>query len=165
MARTLIRNGAVVSLDDAHGDIAGGDVLIEDDKIAALGRNLAAADAQIIDASGMVVLPGLVNSHIHTWEITLRGIGSDWVGGRDYFAHMHGNLAQRFEADAARRMAAERRLKQLRAQQAADMVDARGVQGIPVSAVRRDKYATISHLFTTRSDRPPPGVRSGARLT
>lgn len=98
MARTLIRNGAVVSLDDAHGDIAGGDVLVENDKIAALGRNLSAADAQIIDASGMVVLPGLVNSHIHTWEITLRGIGADWVGGRDYFANMHGNLAQRYEA-------------------------------------------------------------------
>jgi cytosine/adenosine deaminase-related metal-dependent hydrolase len=98
MPRTLIKNGTLVTLDAKLGEIAGGDLLIENDKIAAVGRNLGAADAAVIDASRMVVMPGLVNSHIHTWEITLRGIGSDWVSARDYFNNMHGNLAQRFEA-------------------------------------------------------------------
>lgn len=99
MARTLIRNGWIVTVDNALGDIAGGDVLIEDDRIAAVGRDLAVADATTLDAAGMIVIPGLVNAHIHTWEIGLRGIGADWVGGRDYFATVHGNLAQRYEAE------------------------------------------------------------------
>lgn len=98
MPRTLLRQGTVVTLDDKLGDIADGDVLIEDDRIAAVGRNLSATDAEVIDAANMIVIPGLVNSHIHTWEITLRGIGADWVSSRDYFGTMHGNLAQRFEA-------------------------------------------------------------------
>lgn len=98
MPRTLLRQGTVVTLDDKLGDIADGDVLIEDDRIAAVGRNLSATDAEVIDAANMIVMPGLVNSHIHTWEITLRGIGADWVSSRDYFGTMHGNLAQRFEA-------------------------------------------------------------------
>ncbi len=55
-ARTLLRNGWIVTLDDTLDDIAGGDVLIEDDRIAAVGRTLAAADASVIDASGMLQL-------------------------------------------------------------------------------------------------------------
>jgi cytosine/adenosine deaminase-related metal-dependent hydrolase len=74
MARTLIKNGSLVTVDDKFGDIPGGDILIEDDKIVAIGRKLAAGGAQVIDATGMVVIPGLINSHIHTWEIALRGI-------------------------------------------------------------------------------------------
>lgn len=46
-------------------------MLIEADRIFAVGRNLKADGAQVIDTSGMVVMPGLVNSHIHTWEISL----------------------------------------------------------------------------------------------
>lgn len=99
MTRTLIRNGSLVTVDDALGDIAGGDVLIDGGRIAAVGRNLAAEGATIIDATGMIVMPGLVNSHIHTWEISLRGIGADWISGRDYFTNIHGNLAQRFQAE------------------------------------------------------------------
>ncbi len=43
-------------------------------------------------------MPGLVNAHIHTWEYQLRGIGSDWVGIRDYHGNMHKNLATRYQA-------------------------------------------------------------------
>ncbi|MGH7307603.1 MAG: amidohydrolase family protein [Candidatus Rokuibacteriota bacterium] len=99
MARMLIQNGWVVTMDAALGDIVGGDVLIEDDRIAAVGLHLAAAGATVLDATGLIVMPGLVNAHIHTWEIGLRGIGADWVSARDYFGHVHGNLAQRYEAE------------------------------------------------------------------
>ncbi len=95
----LLRHGWVVTLDDALGDMAGGDVLIEDDRIAAVGRGLTAAGATVLDATGMIVIPGLVNAHIHTWETGLRGIGADWVSARDYFGNVHGNLAQRYEAE------------------------------------------------------------------
>jgi 5-methylthioadenosine/S-adenosylhomocysteine deaminase len=98
MARMLLRNGCVITMDTSLGDIAGGDVLIEDDRIAAVGRHLAPAGATVLDATGQIVMPGLVNAHIHTWEIGLRGIGADWVSARDYFGNVHGNLAQRYEA-------------------------------------------------------------------
>src|SRR5260221_14031070 len=80
---------------DAAGDLEDGDVLIEGEKIAAIGRKLAApAGAEVIDAGGCVVLPGLVNAHIHTWQIGLRGIGSDWVSSRDYRRAIHSRMAK-----------------------------------------------------------------------
>jgi 5-methylthioadenosine/S-adenosylhomocysteine deaminase len=80
---------------DAAGDLEGGDVLIEGDRIAAIGHKLAApAGAEVIDAAGCVVLPGLVNAHIHTWQIGLRGIGSDWVSSRDYGRAIHSGMAK-----------------------------------------------------------------------
>ena len=96
--KTLIQNGSVITMDPQLNEFDG-DVLIEGDKIVAAGSHLPADGAEVIDAAGMVVMPGLVNSHIHTWELPLRGIGADWISARDYFANIHGNLAQRFEAE------------------------------------------------------------------
>ena len=96
MSRTLIKNACVVTMDPKLGDIDGGDVLIEDDRIVEIGRNLEAGGAEVIDGRDHIVMPGLVNAHIHTWEFPLRGIGANWVSKRDYHANMHGNLATRF---------------------------------------------------------------------
>ncbi len=97
--RTLLKNATIVSMDDAIGDLARGDILIEGETIAAVAPCIAARDAVVVNAAGMVAIPGLVNSHIHTWEVALRGIGSDWVSARDYFGTMHSNLTHRFEAE------------------------------------------------------------------
>jgi len=94
----LVRNATVVSMDPAIGDVHGGDILIDDDRIVEVGRGLSAAGAEVIDASPFIVMPGMVNAHIHTWELPVRGIGSDWIGGRDYHGHMHRNLATRYNA-------------------------------------------------------------------
>ena len=102
MKRTLIRNATVVSVDPAIGELEGADILIEDERIAAVGRALKADAAESIDASGMIAIPGLVNAHIHTWEIPLRGIGADWVSRRDYHGNMHRNLAMRYTAEDVR---------------------------------------------------------------
>ncbi len=75
--RKLIRGGVVLSLDPDVGDLSEGDVLIEGDKIVAVGPGLAAGDAELIDASGMIVMPGFVDSHRHIWEGILRNIGTD----------------------------------------------------------------------------------------
>ncbi len=75
--RKLIKGGLVLSLDPGIGDFATGDVLIEDDRIAAVGPALAAGDAEVVDASGMIVMPGFVDSHRHIWEGLLRNIGTD----------------------------------------------------------------------------------------
>lgn len=96
MKKTLIRNATVLSMDADVGDFARADILIDGQKIAAIGPDLGASADEVIDGSGHVVTPGLVNAHIHTWEYQLRGIGADWVGSRDYHANMHKNLATRY---------------------------------------------------------------------
>jgi 5-methylthioadenosine/S-adenosylhomocysteine deaminase len=98
MARTLIRNATVVTVDPGLGDLPGADIMIDGDTIADVGRNLGAADATVVDGSNWIVTPGLVNAHIHTWEFQLRGIGSDWVGSRDYHANMHRGMATHYTA-------------------------------------------------------------------
>ena len=98
MGRILIRAATVMSLDDALGDITCADILVDGNRIADIRPDIAAADAQVIDARGMIAMPGLVNAHHHTWETGLRGIAADWAG-TDYRDHMHYGMALRFEAE------------------------------------------------------------------
>jgi cytosine/adenosine deaminase-related metal-dependent hydrolase len=71
--RTLIRGKFIVTVDPMLGIISGGEVLIEDGVIAAVGKDLGASDAEIIDASTQIVAPGTVDTHRHTWQTQLRG--------------------------------------------------------------------------------------------
>lgn len=75
--RTLIRGGIVLSIDPKVGDFTNGDILIEGDKIVQVGQGLSAREAEVIDASGMIVIPGFVDTHRHIWEGILRNIGTD----------------------------------------------------------------------------------------
>ena len=60
--RTLIRGGTVLSLDPDVGDFSAADVLIEHGEIVAVGPGLQNGEAEVIDASGMIVMPGFVDS-------------------------------------------------------------------------------------------------------
>ncbi|MCE2452684.1 MAG: hypothetical protein J4F48_07570, partial [Nitrospinae bacterium] len=80
MTKTLIRNAAILSMDPEVGEIECGDVLIEGAQISAVGESLPVADSETIDAAGMILLPGLINAHMHTWQTALRGLGGDWGG-------------------------------------------------------------------------------------
>ncbi len=73
----LIRNAHVLTMDAAVGDIAGGDVHVRAGAIAAVGRRLNAPSAEIIDGSGMLVLPGFVETHWHMWTSILRSLSGD----------------------------------------------------------------------------------------
>lgn len=75
----LITGGHVVTLDDALGDFEDGAVLVEDCTIKAVGRaaDITAPDAEIIDASEGVVIPGMVDTHRHVSMSLTRGIGID----------------------------------------------------------------------------------------
>jgi cytosine/adenosine deaminase-related metal-dependent hydrolase len=68
----LIRGGQVISQDPAIGILPKGDVLIEDDRILAVQPDVS-ADADVIDASGQIVIPGFIDTHRHTWESAIRG--------------------------------------------------------------------------------------------
>ena len=66
MEKTLIRNGFIITMDPGAGDIADGDILIEDGLIKEVGQGIIAPDAAVFDAEEMIVLPGLINAHLHT---------------------------------------------------------------------------------------------------
>lgn len=75
--RKLIKGGIVLSMDPDIGDFAKGDVLVEGDRILEIGPDLEVNGAQLIDATGKIVIPGFVDTHRHIWEGILRNIGTD----------------------------------------------------------------------------------------
>ena len=66
--RILIKGGIVLTQDPELGEMPEADVLIEGDRIAAVGKDLSADGARVIDASGDIVIPGFIDTHRHTWE-------------------------------------------------------------------------------------------------
>jgi cytosine/adenosine deaminase-related metal-dependent hydrolase len=75
----IFRNGLVLTMDDAH-TVLNGDVLIIDGKIAEVGPGLTAPEGAIeVDATGGVVMPGMVDTHRHMWQTAMRGYGADWT--------------------------------------------------------------------------------------
>ena len=78
--RILLKGGMVMSLDPAVGNFEAGDVVIGGKKILAVGRNLNLS-ASVVDASGMIVMPGFVDTHHHQYETILRGTLADGVLG------------------------------------------------------------------------------------
>src|SRR5207245_11039990 len=75
--RTLIQGAEVVTMDKALGDFASADILIEDGAIAAVGPALERTSAELIDGSGMIALPGIIDAHTCLWQTVLRGYVPD----------------------------------------------------------------------------------------
>ncbi|GHJ38482.1 amidohydrolase family protein [Streptomyces sp. TS71-3] len=94
----LIRGGTVMTVDPHLGDIDTGDVLVEDGRISAVGKDLRADGARLIDASDMIVMPGLVDSHRHLWQSSLHQIAADWTL-EQYAERMLGLIGPRFSAE------------------------------------------------------------------
>jgi 5-methylthioadenosine/S-adenosylhomocysteine deaminase len=59
-------------MDPEVGDLPSGDVLIDGDTIATVAPHVD-ADAEVLDVSGQIVIPGFIDSHRHTWEAAIRG--------------------------------------------------------------------------------------------
>ncbi len=92
--RMLLKGGTIVSMDAKVGDLAKGDVLIEGGKIAAIGPELNAADAQVIDALDTIIVPGLIDCHRHSWEAQLRRINPNSPTLADYSNATHLSFAK-----------------------------------------------------------------------
>jgi cytosine/adenosine deaminase-related metal-dependent hydrolase len=76
----VLRRGTVLTMNDAHDVLEDADVLLVDDRIAAVGPGLDAPEgAHEIDASGGIVMPGMIDTHRHMWQTALRGYGADWT--------------------------------------------------------------------------------------
>ena len=72
----LIKNATVVTM-NADNRVFTGDVFIEGERIAAVGSGLAAGADETLDASGRVLLPGLVQTHVHLCQTLFRGAADD----------------------------------------------------------------------------------------
>src|SRR3984885_15554846 len=70
--RTLFKGGTVVTMDATVPNLSTGDVLVEGGRIAAVGVNLQAGGAEVIDATGNIVMPGLIDAHHHMWLGAMR---------------------------------------------------------------------------------------------
>ncbi|SDW31633.1 amidohydrolase family protein [Nitrosomonas communis] len=82
-SKTLIRGAALIFTMDSTigtgelGIIENADILLDRDKIAQVGKNLQESGAQVVDATGKIVMPGFVDVHNHLWQSLIRGCGTD----------------------------------------------------------------------------------------
>jgi 5-methylthioadenosine/S-adenosylhomocysteine deaminase len=97
--RTLFKGGAVLSLDPTIGDHVRADVLVTADRITAVGPDLTVEDAQVIDAAGMIVMPGLINAHQHAWLGLLRGLMPNVDAIGDYMEAIPQTLGRFYTAE------------------------------------------------------------------
>lgn len=80
MPEVLIKGArCVLTMNDARDELAGADVLMRDGVIVAVGQGLKADRAEVIEAAGCVVTPGLVNTHHHLYQTLTRAV----PGGQD----------------------------------------------------------------------------------
>ncbi|MFF2911432.1 amidohydrolase family protein [Paenibacillus sp. NPDC057934] len=91
--KILIKGGTIISMDDVVGDFIKGDVLIEGSKILDIGAELHAKDAKIIDATGMIIIPGLIDAHRHSWQGILRQLMPNASSLGEYIDVTHNALA------------------------------------------------------------------------
>ena len=75
--RTLFKGGTIVTMDARIPNLVTGDVLVEGDRIVAVEANIRADDAEVIDAAGNIVLPGLIDAHHHAWLGVMRRLMPD----------------------------------------------------------------------------------------
>ena len=94
--RTVLSGGWVITMADEKP--FRGDVLIEGERIAAVGRLGEVDGARVIDLRDRIVLPGLIDTHRHMWQSALRAIAGDWTLGQ-YFARMRGQIGGHFRPE------------------------------------------------------------------
>ena len=76
----VFRGGTVLTIDATHRVLPDADVLVIGDRIAAVGPDLAVPEGtREIDASGGIVMPGMIDTHRHMWQTAMRGYGADWT--------------------------------------------------------------------------------------
>jgi 5-methylthioadenosine/S-adenosylhomocysteine deaminase len=73
--RILLRGGCVLTLGQKTPNFPRADLLIEDGRVAEVGPGLRARDAEVVDATDTIVMPGFVDTHRHTWRSLFRNVG------------------------------------------------------------------------------------------
>jgi 5-methylthioadenosine/S-adenosylhomocysteine deaminase len=92
--RILLRGGVVLSLDSKVGDFDRGDVLIDGKKIVEVAPTISAGDAEIVDCSGTIVMPGFITTHHHMYETLQRSIIPDGLLAGAWPQESYGSVVQ-----------------------------------------------------------------------
>src|SRR5215470_15772256 len=94
----VFRNATVLTMTDS-GIVESGDVLVTGDTITAVGPGLSVPDGTVeVDASGGILMPGMVDTHRHMWQTALRGLGADWTLSQ-YFVFYYLNWGKIFRPE------------------------------------------------------------------
>src|SRR5215510_2710531 len=95
--RIRLARGIVLSLDRQVGDFASADVLIEDGKISAIGQNIASPpDTTVIDCVNRIIVPGFVDTHVHSYQGLLRSSLPNGLVDPDYNRDIQNNLTLKY---------------------------------------------------------------------
>ncbi|QBI54949.1 amidohydrolase family protein [Streptomonospora litoralis] len=98
----VFRNGTVLVMDGTGRVLHDADVLVSGDRIEAVGPGLDVPEsAREIDASGGIVMPGMIDTHRHMWQTVLRGYGADWTLSQ-YFVWFYLEWGSRFRPEDIR---------------------------------------------------------------
>jgi 5-methylthioadenosine/S-adenosylhomocysteine deaminase len=92
--RILLRGGAVLTLDSKIGDFEKADILIDGKMIAEVAPNISASDAEIVDCSGAIVMPGFVTTHHHQYETLQRSVIPDGLLAGAWPQESYGSVVQ-----------------------------------------------------------------------
>ncbi len=105
----VLRGGTVLTMDETCTVLDGADVLVVGDRIEAVGRQLDVPEGTAeIDATGGIVMPGMIDTHRHMWQTAMRGYGADWTLTQ-YFVWYYLEHGRRFRPEdvaAGNRLAA-----------------------------------------------------------
>ncbi|MBN1986460.1 MAG: amidohydrolase family protein [Prolixibacteraceae bacterium] len=97
MKTILIQHGTVLTFENGTVQPVSADLLIRNDRITQIGNKIhPPGDAEIIDANGMIVMPGLVDTHRHLWETAFKGIAANQTL-MEYLNVVLGGIAPHFE--------------------------------------------------------------------
>jgi cytosine/adenosine deaminase-related metal-dependent hydrolase len=99
--KTILKGATIISLVPDWPTAFVGDILIDGDRIAEIGLNLSDDAAEVVELTDRIIIPGLVNAHMHTWQTGLRGACADWALF-DYLREMHENIGPRFKPEDVR---------------------------------------------------------------
>src|SRR6201997_5383848 len=95
----VFRNATVLTMDDSRTVLTGADVLTDGERIAAVGPNLEVpAGTAEIDATGGIVMPGMIDTHRHMWQTAMRGYGADWTLTQ-YFVYYYLTWGKKFRPE------------------------------------------------------------------
>lgn len=87
MEKTLFKNAQVMSFNDEVGDLEDADVLITGSRVYQVGTDLIDAEAEVVDATGMLIMPGMADTHTHLWQTLFKGRAAD-AWGMEYFTNI-----------------------------------------------------------------------------
>ncbi|MGW6459429.1 amidohydrolase family protein [Streptomyces sp. NPDC055078] len=94
----LIKNAAIATMDARYGSLEKGDILVRGNRIEAIGAELEGPADRTIDATGKIVIPGMIDTHIHMWQQPLRGIASEmWT--HDLYKNLVSPSREKYSAE------------------------------------------------------------------